>query len=230
MKKYTAALALIAGVITSSVYAEPIEGELNITWGAEIPSVGGGTFSVGDSSGTALNSSSLVALVAYAPTFQINDYVTDASTLFQNFVLIGTVPVTYAEGGSYPDGFFQSSTENYNVDTAGIENYLVCYWVLNNVTSYDINSVIDCSEYAILSSSSWTSVPAGNDGLQTNNPEYLIRTTSLTPIYGGTESGAGFNGGDMYTTQAVPEPAFYAAGVGVIALLVVQLRRRRKAA
>jgi hypothetical protein len=34
----------------------------------------------------------------------------------------------------------------------------------------------------------------------------------------------------MYTTQLVPEPAFYAAGLGVIALLVVQLHRRRKVA
>ncbi|MDP0497360.1 MAG: hypothetical protein Q7Q73_14250 [Verrucomicrobiota bacterium JB024] len=196
----------------------------NIQWGDV---AGSDFFLLGDSSGSTFNpttNQAIVVLGYFNSAFNVSENATDLQALFDNFTLLAQ-----AEIGTGYSGFVSTST-SISTDGNPAVGQTPYYWVLEGVTTYDLSSVLGVSEYAILSDSNWGVIPTG--AAPPAGQTYDIRVVNPdTVIYGSVENGAGFGSGNLYkTAEAVPEPAFYTAGLGVIALLVVQLHRRRKVA
>jgi hypothetical protein len=203
----------------------------NILWGGD--NIIDSAFLLGSSNGTLFDNNAMVAVGYFNVGFDITANATNRQALYDNFNMLDT-GIVGSEPESYYDGFVAG---NVSIDTdtepgSSAVNQVVYYWVLPGVTEYTWDQVKYISEMAIVSDSSWEygadpgAIPPGTVSGNT----YNIATNNLDKIVYGTNGGAGIGAGsNTILTAPVPEPAFYAAGLGVVALLVVRLRRRKAA-
>ncbi|MBC2592728.1 hypothetical protein H5P28_00490 [Ruficoccus amylovorans] len=231
-KKYFLSLGLVFCLFYAGASVSRAVDKTNIAWGGVDPI--SDSFLLADSTGTLFDNNALFMVGYFSAGFDVTANATNLTELFNNFTALDSGQVGAEESPAY-NGYIEGDV---TIDTdvapgSNAVNQVVYYWVLPGITSFDLDSVLSVTEQAILSDSSWQfggnpgAIPAGT--ASTNL--YNIATNNLDTIVYGEVNGVGRGEGSItIRTVAVPEPAFYAAGLGLVALLVVQLRRRRQAA
>ncbi len=213
---------LLAFLLVAAGYGYA-QDKTNIVWG-DPNFTTGNYYLLGDSNENLYVSDAMIAIGYFQSGFNVNSNAQDTQALYDSFTVLATSLI-----GENINGYATGSVTVNAPEGADVVNKTIYYFVLKGATTYDEASVVGVSEYAILSDSSWGTVPQG-----TSPSAYIydIQRVNLdTVVYGEVVNGAGQGTGNLYkTAQQVPEPGFYAAGLGIVALLVVELRRRRKTA
>ncbi|MGE9294518.1 MAG: hypothetical protein ACQKBW_12975 [Puniceicoccales bacterium] len=222
----TAILLLIA---TTSCWAQTAT--TTIKWGGDNPI--GSSFLLSDSTGELFDNNAIVAMGYFNAGFDIDANVTDVQAIYDNLVVLDTAIVGEGEQ-SYYDGFVTADTtiDTTTPDGSAAVGQVVYYWVLAGVTTYSEEILSSIAEMALVTDSSWDvgETPGAIPNGTVSGNTYNIATNYLDTIVYGTNGGAGVGAGSItIRTEQVPEPAFYAAGLGMVALMVVWLRRRRAA-
>ena len=229
------ACALVAVNVTSRAFGE--ESTVDISWGAfavdDYYMIG--YYDESESSYVPYVGGSLLLVGYFDDSFNIEENKDDFSAVYNAFINNVFIDSATGDSASAVIGNY-AGLPGYAGDTTVIDvastsspdyGKTVYYLVLEGVTSYDEITMLDVTAYAILSNSSWLTVPVGTE---LGNPLNL-RADSLDVIYGGTPTTYTDSSEvvhNLYTTVAVPEPGYYAALMGLVTLLGVRLFRGRR--